>query len=521
MTLKEVFPVSEIFDPEIYYDGEIHLGDSVHKENELLLNAIQNKKSNAYMEFLEKNYYKYMRELFEPNSMDLKFSVAVRLGYNKKTDKRGIRFSYVNYLVEKLFANKINGVDFSGFNNAIEENKSDEEIIEEARKIVIETKKRFQDILKNGQKSPYFNDVIEDLVKHQINYRSKETLNYYLKRGITILNNFLNIIKIKLYSFFDKQINLDEFLNCFSYDKLCIVIMYEYLKTLICEEDKVSTSLLRVVMHYAEAVKIVRKTDHSYNPSAVVNLWGSNKNKLIDANAILKGLDEYLKFNPDIIVPDLNSAKIKSILKNFGYRESEIEAFNPQTRTDAYKLDELIKRMKEEELLFAKWEFLPKGKKREENISKGSYYSYNKTIDTSEFIRKFRIVRNYIEGSNYLYTVEGKDTFLGYIAYLYPNGKVIFMRDYTKLKTRKEMETSAIYAMNFKDFLSLSKLTKQELINLISSAPEYGIRRIYHFKNMDRTINILESCILGDDYSEEVKLFINRLVTNGELERNL
>ena len=73
MELKDIFPASKIFDPDIYYEGEVHLGDTLYidNSNELTLNALMIKNKNAFLTFLEKNYYTYMLGIFNSESWDI------------------------------------------------------------------------------------------------------------------------------------------------------------------------------------------------------------------------------------------------------------------------------------------------------------------------------------------------------------------------------------------------------------------------------------------------------------------
>ena len=205
MELKDIFPASKIFDPDIYYEGEVHLGDTLYidNSNELTLNALMIKNKNAFLTFLEKNYYTYMRGIFNSESWDLKFSVVLRLGYNKQTDKRSIRFSLLNYLIEKMNLNVIEGVNYDHFNYAIYELKDDEELLECAREIARESRRRLQDILKNKYNSPYIKNIITDIMSRNEDYHNFNVIKKYAERGIEIFTDFLVISKRYLLPFFN------------------------------------------------------------------------------------------------------------------------------------------------------------------------------------------------------------------------------------------------------------------------------------------------------------------------------
>lgn len=58
----------------------------------------------------------------------------------------------------------------------------------------------------------------------------------------------------------------------------------------------------------------------------------------------------------------------------------------------------------------------------------------------------------------------GKNTFNGYIGYVYPNGRVVLDRFYDKQNDSTLADGNAVYAMNIEEFYELSKLSKSELI---------------------------------------------------------
>ena len=62
--------------------------------------------------------------------------------------------------------------------------------------------------------------------------------------------------------------------------------------------------------------------------------------------------------------------------------------------------------------------------------------------------------------------VEGKNSFDGYLAYIFPNGKVIMERYFERLKNGQEKiaNEQAIYVMNIDEFSSISKLSKTTII---------------------------------------------------------
>ena len=80
--------------------------------------------------------------------------------------------------------------------------------------------------------------------------------------------------------------------------------------------------------------------------------------------------------------------------------------------------------------------------------------------------------------------LRGKDTFKGYMGYVYANGVVLLDKLYENQLTLRPAEGEALYVMNLIDFFKLSKYHKIELIT-----GNYDIKRIVHAGNwQDRAI---------------------------------
>lgn len=78
----------------------------------------------------------------------------------------------------------------------------------------------------------------------------------------------------------------------------------------------------------------------------------------------------------------------------------------------------------------------------------------------------------------------GKNSFLGYVGFLYPNGLVIFEKFYKVSKKDPEKKVpainEAIYVMNRDNFAEMSRLSKPEIISYINDFGNKDVMRIYH-----------------------------------------
>ena len=68
------------------------------------------------------------------------------------------------------------------------------------------------------------------------------------------------------------------------------------------------------------------------------------------------------------------------------------------------------------------------------------------------------------DATNPGFRIIGKNTFNGYIGYVYPNGRVVLDKFYDKQTDSLLADGHAVYAMNIEEFYELSKLSKSELI---------------------------------------------------------
>ena len=120
----------------------------------------------------------------------------------------------------------------------------------------------------------------------------------------------------------------------------------------------------------------------------------------------------------------------------------------------------------------ANWIFLENGLD-EERGAKAIYNGIKNIKDkvkrekTKEELRKLYFdKKSLFDGTLNYRTVEGKNTFAGYIAFIYPNGKVILEKFFNKRKDGTEIIATeqAIYVMNIEDFYILTNLSKTEII---------------------------------------------------------
>ena len=82
--------------------------------------------------------------------------------------------------------------------------------------------------------------------------------------------------------------------------------------------------------------------------------------------------------------------------------------------------------------------------------------------------------KEFFSTTNPMFRVKGKETFDGYVGYIYPNGKVILEKFYKNTANNQVSTGDAIYILDIGDFYRLSHFTKKVLMN------DKRVERIVH-----------------------------------------
>lgn len=152
-----------------------------------------------------------------------------------------------------------------------------------------------------------------------------------------------------------------------------------------------------------------------------------------------------------------------------------------------------------------KWEILPDDDSYIiENIIKTSTngcgtevkYSSAKRDPAEVFMEK----KAFFDSSDPFVKVMGKDTFDGYVGYIYPNGTVILDKFYENVKKKRLAEEHAIYCMKLDDFYLLSQLSKSTII------AGKLCKRFYHRGNWQSRVKKEITGTAKDDVAYKSKL---------------
>lgn len=214
--------------------------------------------------------------------------------------------------------------------------------------------------------------------------------------------------------------------------------------------------------------------------------------KLITPKDLYLRYREFISQHPEIQVIDLSKFNFE------GMNILEVERF-------------LFEYLKE---LQANWEILPEGELDEEIVrairNSGRNLPEEEREKHKEYLMNLLVEKKELYGStDPFFRIRGKDTFDGYVGFIYPNGKVILDKFYENAELGKLADGEAIYVMNVEDFYRLSQYSKSTLIK------DSRVLRFYHAGAwQDRVLEEIKSGCQRSSTVDEVK----RLIKMNKLE---
>lgn len=488
--------VSAIFDPIPAYSG-----DWVFSLNNLLRNAKKENGVNLFQEFYEKTYAKPLEAIFKTKSI-LDFHVGMISKPNDNNIGRCLRYSKVDFFVE--LTNYLNmHIDTDNMlqeeqnkyiRNLLINLKKDNETLNQAYAEALKEKMRkLKDVLDNEINSEYYEIAMRDYEHY------KEKMNFH-----TFINTYLNITSqfhygmLRLGDFFDKQVDYHELAKCFDDDTFYLLfakIIYEF--NLIREKENGTLDNSYIYLSvYQKVINELVKEEKRYNPTILFTLPSGKSGKFsrwdvqIDCKELLRRH------------PEAKEIKLPTLENDGKYKDIDLM----KKISALYQEDAKVN-----------WQFLPKG----EGIKRGT--SERKTVPSSNpekpielLIEETNMRIAILENSGFIGTpVRGLDTFTGYFAFIYPNGKVILEKFWENEEKMTPAQGCATYVMNIDNFIELSKMSKINLIEYIRTLPEIGVKRIFHTSINNWQENLCKE-INGTYRLEDAIDFINNL-RSGEL----
>jgi len=502
MNIEKIFEShnysSVVFDPVPSYSG-----DWIFTIDNLIRCSKKEDGINLFQEFYNKTYKEPLVQIFDTERiLDLK--VGMISTPNDNNVGRCLKYSKIDFFYElTIFLNqnidrygKTKEEHYKYLDGLLEHLKDDNNTLNTTYVEALNEKlKKIKDVLEKEINSEYFEEAMKDYAyyKNSIDFK-------------TFITNSYNITKdfhkglMNLGDFFDKPMDYNELYQAFDPDTFYLLfakIIYEFNLIREKETGKLDNSY-GYLHYYNNAVGEVSKTEKKYDPKIKFTL-PSGKRIRYSRYQFQEEFRELMKRHPEakaISLPDLDKGS-----------------------NDKYKDIELIEKLSK---LYAEetkvnWEFLPEGEK----IKKASSDSHNAIRERNEknkeeLINETNMRISILENSGFLgRPVRGLNTFSGYYAFIYPNGKVILEKFWENEDNLTPAVGCATYIMDIDNFIEMSKISRLNLIEYIKTLPEVGVKRIFHtsVNNWHRNLN---DEIEGSYRLEDAINFINSLKT-GEI----
>ncbi len=276
--------------------------------------------------------------------------------------------------------------------------------------------------------------------------KANPNYNYknFLADFISILENLNKLSEILVTPSIEKEnevySNIDIEINDKDQEKLGIYITYVFQDMLKqMKKDYQQEYLYYISEYYFENKDLVDKNK---------KVFSKYYDKIIKLEDMYEDYKQILINNPELRIVD------------FGYDDFE-----------GMDLSEINEFMEEYfKSLSANWEFFKDTSIDEETILKiKDYYGdssrYPDQSKLKEIIEKFIEKKEFFDKTDPYYRILGKNSFDGYIGYIYTNGTVVLEKFFENSSTGKVAQNQAIYVMPINSFQTLTHLSKNEIIS--------------------------------------------------------
>jgi hypothetical protein len=250
--------------------------------------------------------------------------------------------------------------------------------------------------------------------------------------------------------------------------------------------------------------------EKEFNP--VIKMYDEDKKKVVTYSFedLRKEVAQMLSEHPEFEIATVSMEDV--IANDLMHNEAATQEFS-KTVLDSRK----------RQALQSNWEFIKPGSKEdtEEEINTDFDAQMKKRAVTAsgeekDFYLELMRKRLFFEKTGYMEYIVGINNFAGYVGYIYANGLVIFEKMYEdETRMSPVREANATYVMTVDNFVTLSSMTKTEIIKYIKSTANPDIRRVYHSKTWEqRLLRIIE----GSSY-DNVEEKIDTLIQTGRVRK--
>ena len=327
--------------------------------------------------------------------------------------------------------------------------------------------------------------TLDDIINEMKEFSIKSFCESYARTFQGLLENFYQVMEY-LYTH-----SLD--INDLEIDPEKLELYIAHTSMSMCEDNFVSDKQ-RYVYYIADYFRSDKNRKYSEEPTIRVGvqdnkaLGKKSKGEEISPRDLYSRYRKFLSEHPNIHIFDFSNFDFN------GMTLDEVELF----------LEEYIKELQ------ANWELLP-----EEELDRdittvikrsGKGLTEEEREKYHSHLLDILVEKKELYGStDPFFRIKGKDTFDGYIGFIYPNGKVILDKFYENYEIGKVAEGQAIYVMNIEDFYRLSHFSKSKLIG------DERVKRIVHNGAwQDRVLDVINSGENKTTTADEIKKLIKQ-----------
>ncbi len=308
----------------------------------------------------------------------------------------------------------------------------------------------------NGFKDRYSNFDLKREQEFARNFSMQAYLERIVKAMENMLDNFSEIVSI----YESHTLNIESF-DEENNDKLNLYIASKFMDEIeIAEAEDKQRFLFYLTNYFKDNVE-----------TKVTRVKLKLNNRKVTPISLYERYKKVLASNPELLAVNFSPTDFRDM------SQEEIEEF-------------IVAYLSE---LSAKWELIPNDDNSiEKTIRTSVKRNYRKLTEEERKEKEARLLNLYIEKKKFYdqtdpyFRIKGKNTFDGYIGYIYSNSIVVLEKFYENSEKTKIADNNAIYIMNMRDFYELSQHSKPFL------TANHLCRRVIHKKNwQDRVLKYI------------------------------